>query len=133
MSQFFFRQFVTLLSIKDIVTFMWSYVYSNDMFRYVFKAEFVMLASLKVPLGKQPSSPPPSVTHRLEREVLVPEPLGGPEGGREGEDGEAGGHGHRGHGLEGATLARAVALHAGVVPQGAAAHGGCGDSLPNTR
>ena len=32
-----------------IVTFMW---YSNDMFLYVFKAEFVMLVSLKVPSGK---------------------------------------------------------------------------------
>ncbi len=26
--------------------------YSNDMFRYMFKAEFVALASLKVPSGK---------------------------------------------------------------------------------
>ncbi len=30
------------------VTFMW---YSNDMFHYVFKAEFVTLVSLKVPSG----------------------------------------------------------------------------------
>ncbi len=33
-----------------IVTFMW---YSNDMFLYVFKAEFVALVSLKVPSGNQ--------------------------------------------------------------------------------
>ncbi len=30
------------------VTFMW---YSNDMFHYMFKAEFVRLVSLKVPSG----------------------------------------------------------------------------------
>ncbi len=33
---------------KTIVTFMW---YSNDMFNYMFKAEFVTLVSLKDPVG----------------------------------------------------------------------------------
>ncbi len=33
---------------KKNVTFMWC---SNDMFHYVFKAEFVTLSSLKVPSG----------------------------------------------------------------------------------
>ena len=33
---------------KKIVTFMW---YSNGIFQYVLKAEFVTLISLKVPLG----------------------------------------------------------------------------------
>ncbi len=63
---------------KKIVTFVW---YSNGMFRYTFKAEFVTLVTLKAPSGTQsqflsaPDRPPLNlwclVTMKEENELLA--------------------------------------------------------------